>query len=184
MDPIEINKIRRDERAQSPEWIEKFLSTAEVITISMVDDGQPYAVVRNFVYDPAQRAIFLHGARKGRVFDVLAQNPTVCCTAQRMGRLLPADKASGFSVEYAGVTIFGIAHLIDNQEEALAGLELLVGKYFYQFKAGVDYAPTQPEVTQVTAVFRIDIESWSGKQNQAPLDFPGASIYQPGLRSL
>ena len=176
---IEINKIRRNERAQHPEWIEKFLTTTEVITISMIDEGQPYAVVRNFVYDTAKQVIYIHGARKGRAFEVLARNPRVCCTAQRMERLLPALKASGFSVEYAGVTVFGDCCLVDDQDEALAGLELLVNKYFHQFEAGVDYAPTVPEVTQVTAVFRIDIESWSGKQNQAAPDFPGAFTYQP-----
>ena len=184
MEPIEMNKIRRNERSQAPEWIENFLSSAEVITLSMIDEGQPYAVVRNFVYDPSKKVIYLHGARKGRAFDVLSQNPLVCCTAQQMGRLLPAQKASGFSVEYAGVAIFGKAHLVDDQKEALHGLQLLVDKYFHQFEAGVDYTPVLPEVTQVTAVFRIEIESWSGKQNQADPDFPGAFIYQPKTEML
>ncbi|NIP44178.1 MAG: hypothetical protein GWO41_06085, partial [candidate division Zixibacteria bacterium] len=175
---IAINKIRRSERAQTSEWIEEFLKSTDVITIAMVDNGLPYAVVRNFVYDPDQKVIYLHGARSGRTCETLLDSPMVCCTAQRMGRLLPASKASQFSVEYSGVTIFGKAALVNDPEESYTALSKLVEKYFPQLEPEVDYMPAPKDVTQTTAVYRVNIISWSGKENIKDDDFPGAYNFE------
>lgn len=178
MHQIAINKIRRSERSQSAKWIEDFLKSIDVITISMVDNHLPYAVVRNFIYDEGRRAIYLHGARTGRTYEALLKNPMVCCTAQRMGRLLPASKASDFSVEYSGVTIFGKATPVNNPDEAYSALSKLVNKYFSKLEPEVDYTPARKEVTRVTAVYRVDIISWSGKENIKDDDFPGAFYFE------
>ena len=42
----------------------------------------------------------------------------MCFSAAEMGRLLPADTALEFSVEYASVIAFGKARLVTGEEEA------------------------------------------------------------------
>jgi nitroimidazol reductase NimA-like FMN-containing flavoprotein (pyridoxamine 5'-phosphate oxidase superfamily) len=91
-----------------------------------------------------------------------------------MGRLLPAPEALEFSVEYAGFTAFGKGTIVEGAEEAKIALQMLLDKYAPHLKPGVDYRPTTDQELARTAVYRIDIETWSGKQKEADSDFPGA----------
>ena len=91
--------------------------------------------------------------------------------------MLPADQAVEFSVEFASVIVFGRVAIVTSEEEALHSLDILMEKYFPHLQSGKDYRPPEPKDLKITAVFRIDIESWSGKQKKVPDDFPGAFNY-------
>jgi nitroimidazol reductase NimA-like FMN-containing flavoprotein (pyridoxamine 5'-phosphate oxidase superfamily) len=174
----ELTKIRRKERAKDDVWIRGFLHRAPIGVIATTCDDQPFLVSRNFAYDEERHVIYMHGARKGRTYENILANPRVCFSVSEMGRLLPADEAIEFGVEYAGAVVFGRAAIVDDLSEAVHGLQLLMDKYFHHLKSGVDYAPIVPEAIKVTAVFRIDIESWSGKEKKVADDFPGAFYFQ------
>jgi nitroimidazol reductase NimA-like FMN-containing flavoprotein (pyridoxamine 5'-phosphate oxidase superfamily) len=178
-----INKIRRSDRAKDDAWIRGFLHRAPIGVIATARDDQPFLVSRNFSYDEERHAIYIHGAKKGRTYENVRENPRVCFSVSEMGRLLPADEAIEFGVEYAGAVVFGRAALVEDPSEAAYGLQLLMDKYFHHLKSGVDYAPIVPEAMKVTAVFRIDIESWSGKEKKVADDFPGAFYFQDPKRS-
>lgn len=91
-----------------------------------------------------------------------------------MGRLLPAQDALEFSVEYAGVTIFGQAQIVADEAEAKHALQLLLDKYAPHLVAGRDYHPPTAEEISRTSVFRIVIDDWSGKKKEVEPDFAGA----------
>jgi nitroimidazol reductase NimA-like FMN-containing flavoprotein (pyridoxamine 5'-phosphate oxidase superfamily) len=94
-----------------------------------------------------------------------------------MGRLLPASEALEFSVEYASVVVFGRAGIVEDFEEARIALQLLLDKYAPHLKPGQDYRPPIDEEIKRTSVFRIRIDSWSGKKKEVAPDFPGAYHY-------
>ncbi len=167
-------KIRRRERSKDDAWIEDFLLGAPEGTMASVFEGKPYLVTRNYAYDEERRAIYLHGAQKGRTFEHAQNDDQICFTAHQMGRLLPAARAMNFSVEYRAVVAFGHIALVTDPEEAKYALQLIVNKYFPHLRPGEDYEVTSGTDLKVTAVFRIDIERWSGKEKIAPDDFPGA----------
>ena len=121
--------------------------------------------------------IYFHGARQGRTPDNLAADSRVCFMVSEMGRLLPAKKAAEFSCEYASVVVFGRAEPVADHDEARRALQLLLDKYFPHLRPQRDYRPTTDEALAVTAVFRLGIEQWSGKQKREPDDFPGAFHY-------
>ncbi|MEN8172988.1 MAG: pyridoxamine 5'-phosphate oxidase family protein [Chloroflexota bacterium] len=171
------NQLRRKDRAQDDAWIEEFLIYAPEGTLASVHDGKPYLVTRNFAYDEERQALYIHGAVKGRTFEHAQTDDLVCFTAYEMGRLLPAERAMNFSVEYRAVVLHGRTVLVTDPEEAKYGLQLIVDKYFPHLRAGEDYEPASDNDLKVTAVFRIDIESWSGKVKEAPDDFPGAFYF-------
>ncbi len=172
-----LNKIRRRERVRDDEWIRQFLLAGAMGTMATAVDGQPFLVTRNYAYDQAQRAVYLHGAQKGRTYENVRINNRVCFSVSEMGRLLPADEALEVGVEFAGVVLFGRVHIVEDPTEAHHGLQLLLDKYFPHLKPGADYAPINPEALKITAVYRIDIESWSGKARAAASDFPGAFTF-------
>ncbi len=173
----DYTKIRRKERGKDDAWIKEFLARAEFGTIATVQGDQPFLVTRNFAYDGTCHAIYLHGAKKGRTYDKAAEGPRVCFSASRAGRLLPAKRAMNFGTEFGGVVAFGHLLLVKNFDEALHGLQLLCDKYFPHLKPNVDYEIPSYSDLKVTAVLRIDIESWSGKERIEPDDFPGAFYF-------
>ena len=167
-----LNKIRRQDRAKDDAWIRAFLHHAPFGSMATVCDGQPFLVTRKFAYDEAKHAIYLHGAAKGRTYDNVQANERVCFSASEMGRLLPAKRAADFSVEFSGVVVFGRAAIVTDTAEAKHGLQLLMDKYFPNLRPGEDYEPATDTDLKITAVFRIDIESWSGKEKKVEADAP------------
>lgn len=170
--------IRREDRAiQDEDWIRSFISRAPFGVIGTARKKQPFLVTRNFAYDDKAHAIYFHGAREGRTHDNALANDSVCFSVSEMGRLLPAKRAAEVGVEFAGVIAFGHVSLVDDPAEAKHGLQLLLDKYFAHLKADEDYEPTTDQDLEEVAVYRIDINEWSGKQGKAPDDHPGAFLY-------
>ncbi len=170
---------RSDRQIEDEDWIRDLLNRAPVGYLATVHEGQPFINSNLFVYDEANHCIYMHTARVGRTQANVVLDQRACFTVTEMGRLLPADEALEFSVEYSGVVVFGDACILgdDAQEEARYGLQLLLDKYAPHLKPGRDYRATTLEELKRTAVYRIDIKQWSGKRKKAEDDFPGAFFY-------
>ena len=78
------------------------------------------------MYDAPAHAIYIHTARHGRTPANIEANGRVCFSVSEMGRLLPADVALEFSVEYAGVTVFGTAAILNDEGEQTHALQMLL----------------------------------------------------------
>ena len=142
-------------------------------------DGAPFCLPRIYAYDEDRECIYVHGAFGGATGKVLEQGgdgsgAPMALTVFEMGRLLPADEALEFGVEYASVVVTGHAVEVDDAEESEHGLELLMRKYAPHLEPEKDYRPIAPDELVRTSVVRIDIESWSGKEKAEAPDFPGA----------
>ena len=173
-----LNKIRRSDRAKDDAWIQDFLRDSDMGTMATSLDDQPFLVTRNYVYDADCHAIYMHGAKKGRTFGNVQANDRVCFSVSKMGRLLPADEALEVGMEYSGVVVFGRVSIVNDPTEATHGLQKLLDKYFPHLKSGIDYKPITSEALKITAVYRIDIESWSGKEKLVQDETPGAFYFE------
>ena len=169
------SRVTRQDRAiYDDAWIADFLRQAGMCTLATSVDDQPFQSTLLFVYDEAKHAIYLHKARRGRVWENLQTNPRVCFTVAEMGRLLPAKTALNFSVEYCSVVAFGDARLVEDLAESEYALQLLLDKYFPHLRPGENYRPITADERDATAVYRLEVEEWSGKRKAAAEDFPGA----------
>jgi len=176
---LPYTQIRRQDRAVEDEvWIQALLKRAAVGTLATVYDGQPFINSNLFVYDDTQQVIYMHTARVGRTPANIEGYERVCFSTLEMGRLLPAQEALEFSVEYASVVVFGRATVVSDAAEAEHGLRILLQKYAPHLAYGKDYRQVMPEELARTAVYRIEIEHWTGKRKQVAADFPGAYLYQ------
>ncbi len=172
--PTPINQPRRKDRAKDDTWIKAYLHKAPFGMIATEFAGQPFLKPTQFVYVEAENAIYIHGALEGRMHTNLELNPRLCFCVAEMGRLLPADTAMEVGTEYASVVVFGQVEVLKDTDQARHGLQLLLDRYFPHLKPGVDYREIIPEELNITAVYRIQISSWSGKEERATPDFPGA----------
>jgi nitroimidazol reductase NimA-like FMN-containing flavoprotein (pyridoxamine 5'-phosphate oxidase superfamily) len=93
-----------------------FLHRAPMAALVMANSaGQPFINSNLFVYDAANNCIYMHTAHVGRTKANILQNAQVCLGVSEMGRLLPASEALEFSVEYAGVVVFGRAEVLTEE---------------------------------------------------------------------
>ena len=173
MNPEDLVAMRRRDRAKDDEWIRAFLEAAPFGFLATVADGRPFLHANLFVYDESAHALYFHTARTGRTRSNLDEPAPVTFSAGVMGRLLPAAEALEFSVEYASVVVFGQGSVVTDEDEAYRALQLLLDKYAPHLRPGEDYRPTTSEELGRTAVYRVDVEAWSGKE-KAP---PGNSIF-------
>lgn len=171
--------MRRRDRAKDDAWIRELLHTEPVGTLATVDDGQPFLNPNLFVYDEDRHAIYLHTAALGRTRRNVEAEARVCFAVSEMGRLLPADTALEFSVEFGSAIVFGRGTVVEHAEEARRALDLLLRKYAPHLAPGRDYRPITDAELERTSVYRIDIDHWAGKAKAVQRDFPGAFHYRP-----
>jgi hypothetical protein len=157
-------------------WITEFLAEQETGVLGLVDGDAPHLVTQLFVYDDAERAIFLHGARAGRAHGLVddGEDPQACFTTSEMGRFIPAEEPVNFTVEYGSVVAYGPISLLADATEKRRVLEQFMAKFAPQLSPGEDYEEMTEESIDRTAVYRLDVESWSGKRGWKDPDHPGA----------
>lgn len=168
---IRFEKPRRKDRAIDDEaWIRAMLERAPLGTLATIDEGGPALNPNLFVFDPEARAIYLHTAKSGNTRTNVESRQRVAFCVSEMGRLLPADAAVHFSVEYASVIARGLASVVDDEAEAARALDLLMRKYAPHLEPGEHYRGVEAKDLARTSVYRVEIESWSakGKVSNAP----------------
>ena len=173
-DNLPINQLRRKDRGKDDAWIAAFWQRVPFGVLATEWQGQTFQKPTLFVYAPEEHAIYFHGALEGRLPQNVQANPRASFCAAEIGRLLPADTAMEFGVEYASAVAFGPVRVLTDPADAERALQLLLDRYFPQMKPGEDYRAIIPEELAITAVYRLDIEAWSGKEDLSPADFPGA----------
>jgi nitroimidazol reductase NimA-like FMN-containing flavoprotein (pyridoxamine 5'-phosphate oxidase superfamily) len=174
------SQVRREDYAVTDEnWIKGVLAQGAYGVLATSDEDQPFATPVNYVYDEEAHALYFHGARVGRTRANLALNPRACFNISQMGRLVPGERTSNFGVEYKSVTVFGTAEPVEEAGEIMAALLGLMTKYFPEHKPGVDYPLPEADELKRTAVYKINIEEWSAKQQQEDADAPGAFSFPP-----
>ncbi|MBW4437958.1 MAG: pyridoxamine 5'-phosphate oxidase family protein [Pleurocapsa minor GSE-CHR-MK-17-07R] len=171
-------QVRRSDRAVEDEaWMVEMLSRVPVGYLATTHDGQPFINSNLYVYDAARHCIYMHTARVGRTRANVDAAEKVCFTISEIGRLLPADEALEFSVEYSGIVAFGTAHVVTDRDEQVHALQILLDRYFPHLQPGRDYRGIIDEELTRTSVFRIDISEWSGKRKKIDGPFAGAFEY-------
>ncbi len=163
-----LTKMRRKDRAiTDKDWIIALLNRAGYGVLATCKEGQPFTVARNFSYDAEKHAIYFHGARKGRTFEQAEAGRKANLNVSEMGDLLTAKRAMNFGVKYKGVVVFGKLSIVEDADEAKHALQLLMDKHFPELKPDVDYEASTDIDLKVTAVIRMDIDSWSGKEKKS-----------------
>ena len=175
---IAFNQPRRRDRAMAEEgWIEALLRRAPVGTLATAGERGPALNPNLFVYDGEERVLYLHTAKKGQTRSNLERTPRVAFSVAEMGRLLPAEHAVNFSVEFASVIAEGRATVVDEQAEARRALALFMEKYAPHLEMGTDYGGIRSKDLARTSVLKVEIESWSGKGKTS--DAADAYDYEP-----
>jgi nitroimidazol reductase NimA-like FMN-containing flavoprotein (pyridoxamine 5'-phosphate oxidase superfamily) len=156
---------RLPEHTRDEEWTRVFLRGAQAGRVASSWDDQPFVTPTSFWYDEADHRIIFHSNLAGRMRANVERNPKVCFETSEMGRLLPANTAFEFSLQYRSVMAFGTIRILESDEEKRAALYGLIRKYFPDMEAGREYRPITEKELKRTTVYELKIESMSGKEN-------------------
>ena len=161
--PTAFQRLPEYQRKEA--WIRAFLHEARVGHIASARDGQPFVNPTTFWFDESNHQIVFHSNISGRIRSNIEADPRVCFEASELGKMLPSNIALEFSLQFRSVTIFGLARLVSNPEEARRVLYGLIHKYFPAMTAGHEFRPITDKELQRTSIYAIRIEEWSGKEN-------------------
>ena len=156
---------RLPEYQRDEEWIRAFLREARVGHIASVRDGQSFLNPSTFWFDEENHQIIFHSNIAGRIRSNIETNPRVAFETSELGKLLPANVALEFSLQFRSVVVFGTARLITNPEEARRLLYGLIKKYFPTMTPGKEFREITDKELARTSIYAIQIEEWSGKEN-------------------
>ena len=77
-----FRKIRKVKNELSPEATKEVLKTSPRGVLALEgDDGYPYGLPLNFVYDEENESLYFHGTKTGYKIDCIYKNPKACFTA-------------------------------------------------------------------------------------------------------
>lgn len=123
------------------------------------DNGYPYAVPINFLYDEENNKIYFHGARAGHKIDSIKACDKVCFTVYGNEMI----KKEAWAPYMQSTVVFGRCHLIAKGPEALALVKKLAMKYYPEESIADEEIASSGNAMQM---FEIEIEHMSGKQVQ------------------
>lgn len=123
------------------------------------DDGYPYAIPVNYLYDDNNQKIYFHGARVGHKVDAIKACNKVCFTV--FGNESVRDEAWAPYVQ--SVVVFGHCRLAEMDAAALGLLKQFAMKYYpSEGVADAELAASG----KAAQLFVIEIDHMSGKEIQ------------------
>ena len=154
----EFRPMRRKSRAITDEEARELLLNEKrgVLAVNG-DNGYPFALPLDYLYEPAEGRIYFHGARQGHKVDALAKSDKVCFTVfggdfHKEGEWAPCVRST---------VVFGRCHLESDPALTVEKVRALALKYY----------PTAEEVEAEIAkdikaaqLYVIEIEHLTGKQ--------------------
>lgn len=149
---------RSDREVTDVAEIIDILNRSDTIRLGLHDEPYPYVVPLSFGFEMTDGKIVLyfHGAKEGLKHELIAQNPRVCVETDIFHRCAEVPP-NNLTAEYESFIGFGTAERADG-EKAAKGLGLLLAHCGY---AGFEY---DYAALNVTAVYRITLDSFSGKR--------------------
>jgi len=128
------------------------------------DNGEVYIVPMNFGYtfEDGQIAFYLHGAKEGRKYDILRNNPKIGFEMDCDVEPFYGQTACQYGTEYKSIIGKGSVEFIEEPLEKIKAMEILM-----KTQTGKDFTFDEKMVASVT-VLKIWVHSFTGKCRPKP----------------
>jgi len=129
-----FRKMRRIAQQISTEECQQILTRASTGVLGVIgDDGYPYTVPLNFVYEAREGGlgtIGFHCAKVGHKIDAIRRNGKVSFTVVDRDEVLPRERTT----KYCSVIAFGTARILEEEEELRRAANAVGAKYSRGFE--------------------------------------------------
>jgi len=150
---------RQDKEISSRQEINEIIRSALVCRIAFADGDEPYVVPVSFGYDGD--AFYIHTAKTGRKLDFIAANNRICFELEANVSIQTDERdACKWTFAFESVIGYGTISELTSSREKSRGLNQIMQHY-----SGREWDIDASE-TATTRVWRIDIESITGKRSE------------------
>ena len=152
---------RSDREITNQAEIIHIIDKCDVCRLALSDHNVPYIVPMNYGYQYAddKLTLYFHGAKEGKKLDIIARNPLACFEVDCSHKLIEADEAWAYTMEYESVIGNGKIYLCTEKTEKIEALTQLMRKYA---KDKDFHFPDQ--VIESVTVFKLDVFAFTGKR--------------------
>ncbi len=148
---------RKEKQVLEQSAIDSIIAKAEICHLAMSNNDHPYVVPMSFGYK--DNALYFHSAHEGKKLEMIAANPRVSFEMCINDKIIKAEKACNWGMNYKSVIGFGKASFIEDPTEKIRALDIIMSQYANQTW---EY---QPKMLEKTVVVKIDIQEITGKQS-------------------
>lgn len=156
---------RKDREITDRSEIDALLGRTKVCRVAFAVENEPYVVPLSHGYDPEANALFFHTANEGRKIECIEANPRVCFEVEGRAEVKAGDeRGCSWGLRYESAIGYGTIVEILSPEEKERALRCTMRQ-----QAGEQMNWTfAPKMVEATRVWRLDIESVTGKRSFEP----------------
>ncbi|MDD2648450.1 MAG: pyridoxamine 5'-phosphate oxidase family protein [Eubacteriales bacterium] len=156
---------RREREVTDIAEILRILDASKVLHLGLCDDGQPYVVPMNYgyIYENGALTVYLHGAKKGYKYDVLAKNPRVSFALECDVVPFGGDVACKYGTSYSCVMGKGTAEIVSDSAEKRRALSVVM-----KTQTGKDFE-FDDKLAGVVGIIRITVSEFTAKKRPLPV---------------
>lgn len=154
---------RKDREVTDIDKITSVFDTCKTCRLGFNDGGEVYIVPLNFGYERTGDGftLYFHGAKAGRKYELLRQNPRVGFEMDCDYELKTADMACGHSARFLSIIGNGTATIIEDPEEKRRGLDCIMA----HATGHADWEFPEARLGAV-GVFKVTVDSFACKEHE------------------
>ena len=163
MRPMRLHK----REITDPEILREIIEECDLVRIGASDSDGIFVVPVNYGYDlsfqngKADLKLYIHGAGEGRKAEAFASNPLVAVEMDRMVSVISGDYTCSYSCAYQSIMGNGSIRRLDGKQEKIYALTRIM-----EHMAPEAEIQFSPEMLARTAVFQINVDSFTGKERK------------------
>ena len=158
---------RREREVTDINDILQIINETKILHLGLSDEGWPYVVPMNYGYDVREEdgtlhvCLYLHGAKEGRKAAAFAADPRVAVEMDYNHEVITGDYTCAYSYAYRSIMGNGTITEVTDPEVKKKGLEKIMAHIAPEAKIAF-----LPEMVERVAVWRIDIDTFTGKERR------------------
>jgi Predicted flavin-nucleotide-binding protein len=154
---------RKERQVIDKNDIINIIDSCDVCRLGFMDGNIPYIVPMNFGYEIKNESLifYFHSAREGKKIDCIKNNPSACFEMDSSKKLIQADTACGYTMEYESIIGNGIIDFINNKTEKIKALDIIMKKY-----AKVLSFEYNDNMLEKVMIFKLTAENYTGKRHK------------------
>lgn len=149
---------RKDREVTDPNQITEIMSRCQVLHVAINRDGAPYVLPVNFGMEPDGMTLYIHGAKEGTKYELLARDNRVGFEMDCTYGLDMNETERSCSMHYESVMGWGIAEELTGEDEKRHAAQRIMAHY-HQESFIYDDSPLSR-----TRILRIHIQERTGKR--------------------
>ena len=151
---------RKDREVTDPAEIVDIMSRCEVLRLAINTENAPYLIPFNFGMEPDGMTLYIHGAKEGMKYDLLAKDNRVGFELDCHHGLVLDEESHDCTINYESVMGWGIVDELTEEGEKIHALDCIMKQYHAE-----DFSYS-PKPIPRTRILRLRVQERTAKRRK------------------